>query len=256
MHVDRKIGTTINPDLVKKYDAGRDKQDSRESMKLKIELATLIVIFIYTAVAAWQGCSNQRAANAAKSAADTAARALVETNRSWIEIRLGGDWVKPIELAKGLAQMKYMSFPLTVTNIGRFPIKEIRLEGNAEFMEPDIPISSQDFHWNRVHSKEGISILFPERHGDFPVGVIRKDYVQGISPQLFADFTDDDKEIFIKGRKYFVLYARGTFIDGFGKHWVEFCEPLVVPNAPSKYGDCINYNDTGDGDPKWKEVWP
>jgi hypothetical protein len=72
VHVDGKIETTIHPDLVKKYDTEQEKQDSREDTRLEVEIATLIILFIYTAVAAWQGCSNQRAATAAKNAAKAA----------------------------------------------------------------------------------------------------------------------------------------------------------------------------------------
>jgi len=213
-------------------------------------IANIVIASIYYG----QLCQMRKATKAAEGANGIASRALIETDRSWVEIRLSGDWVKPIEFKKGLAQLKHETFPLTFTNIGKFPVKEIKMEGNAEFVEQSTPISVQTFHWSGLHPKMGMNILFPERHGDFTVGIVRKDYPQGGS--LFADFSADDKNLFTKGSKYFIVYVRATFIDGFGKHWVEFCEPLVVPNTPAKYGDCINYNDAGDGDPPWTEIWP
>jgi hypothetical protein len=250
--VDGKIETTIHPDLVRKYDAGQGKQDSRESIKLKIELATLIVIFIYTAVAAWQGCSNQRAANAAKSAADTAARSLLETNRSWIEILLADEWNKPRSInsiKRMLSQIKFRIVTLVFTNIGNFPIKEIHIEGNVEVVNSSEAVSFHPAspHYDRSHANMGRNILFPGRNGDFTAAAFPETN-KGTEKITPLEINEMDRKGLTDGSKYIMVYARGTFIDGFGKHWVEFCEPIffVVP-FQGKYGDCINYNDAGDG---------
>src|SRR5580698_2094304 len=76
VHVNGQIETTIHPDLVKKYEAGQDKQDSREDTKLKIEIGTLVVVFVYTAIAAWQACTTYNVAN-------TSQRQLELDQRPW-----------------------------------------------------------------------------------------------------------------------------------------------------------------------------
>src|ERR1035441_3525446 len=57
VHVDGKIESTIHPALVKKYDAGQGKQESRERLKLRVEIATLLALLIYTTVTFWQACT-------------------------------------------------------------------------------------------------------------------------------------------------------------------------------------------------------
>jgi hypothetical protein len=84
VYVRGTIETTIHPDLVKKYDTGQNKQDSREGIKLKIEIVTLIVVFVYTTVAFWQGCSAKKSAKAAQDATSVARDAITISARPWV----------------------------------------------------------------------------------------------------------------------------------------------------------------------------
>lgn len=50
------------------------------------------------------------------------------------------------------------------------------------------------------------------------------------------------------GKKYFVVYARGTFEDDLGKHWFNYCAWFSMSdvNATFNSKNCADYNGTGD----------
>lgn len=54
-----EIQTSINPNLARKCDTDQAMQDPRGKTKLRVEIATLIVVSAYTTVAFWQGCSTR-----------------------------------------------------------------------------------------------------------------------------------------------------------------------------------------------------
>jgi hypothetical protein len=132
IRVDGKIETTIHPDLVKKYDAGQDKQDSREETKLRVEIVTLIFLFVYTSVALWQGCSNHKAAIAAKDSAD-AAKTSADTGRQELELSkhpwvgldnaAGGLNLKSIVIDSNLTA-NVVGLP-AVKNFGNYPAQNV-----------------------------------------------------------------------------------------------------------------------------------
>jgi hypothetical protein len=51
-----------------------------------------------------------------------------------------------------------------------------------------------------------------------------------------------------QARKYFIVYAYGTFEDGFGKHWFRFCGWIPLPDVSGTFPSrkCTDYNETGD----------
>jgi len=38
-----------------------------------------------------------------------------------------------------------------------------------------------------------------------------------------------------------------TYSDVFGKHWVQWCEPITFTPGDYAFRECVDYNDTGDG---------
>jgi hypothetical protein len=214
-----------------------------------VEVGGILLLLAYTIYTIRMYYANKDAADAAKSSADTASRSLLETNRSWIEIRLGGEGDKPRTVKKILADLKSLALPLVFTNIGKFPIKDILIEGNVEVIDSSEPVSFHpaSAHFNKNHSKEGMNILFPSRSGDFLAAAFPK-FGEGTETPNPSELNERDKKGLADGSKYVMVFARGTFRDAFGKHWVEFCEPIMFAAGQGKYGDCINYNDAGDGD--------
>lgn len=61
--------------IIDEYHTEKDKKDRRDRNRLRIEVATLIVIFLYTSIAAYQGCQMRKATKAAKKSADAATSA-------------------------------------------------------------------------------------------------------------------------------------------------------------------------------------
>jgi hypothetical protein len=80
------IETTFTPEFLKDIKTGQEQEQTREGNRFLVEKVTLLVIIIYTALAFWQGCSNQKAANAAKNAADTEKAALIDVQRSFLYV--------------------------------------------------------------------------------------------------------------------------------------------------------------------------
>lgn len=54
-----KIETDFPPKLIEKYDATSNKQDSWDRKKFRAEICTIILLFAYTSIALWQGCSTR-----------------------------------------------------------------------------------------------------------------------------------------------------------------------------------------------------
>src|ERR1700686_316081 len=74
--VSGKIEANFSPNLVEKYDLAGYKQESWDRKKFKAEIVTIVLLFAYTTVAFWQGLSNNRAAKAAKLAAEATVKQL------------------------------------------------------------------------------------------------------------------------------------------------------------------------------------
>ena len=86
------------------------KRDWLDYVKFSAEIIGLIVLIFYTTFAALQWCANEKAASAAKSAADTAAKSMEIGNRPWVKIKhrvisplkfdIGGRMGSPLALMK------------------------------------------------------------------------------------------------------------------------------------------------------------
>src|SRR5258708_5737621 len=68
VNVRGEIETKRPPDLAQEHNTERKEDNAHEKKKLVVEVATLVIVAIYAGLTAWQGCSTQEAANAAKSA--------------------------------------------------------------------------------------------------------------------------------------------------------------------------------------------
>jgi hypothetical protein len=79
VEVSGAIDTRFTPEFLKDIKTGQEQEHTRETNRFKVEIATLFIVLAYTTIALWQGSSSQRAANAAKSAADTAKETLWAT---------------------------------------------------------------------------------------------------------------------------------------------------------------------------------
>jgi hypothetical protein len=92
------IETSFPPKFAEKYQTGQDQQTSRDGVKLKVEIATLVLVFAYTTVALWQGCSNKHSADAAKNSVDLARKTAHLDQRAWLSVKVAA---RPAEIGKG-----------------------------------------------------------------------------------------------------------------------------------------------------------
>jgi hypothetical protein len=62
VHIDGgKVETNFPAEFVKKYESGQTEQASRENKKYKVEIATLVIVGLYTLVSLMQVCLTQKA---------------------------------------------------------------------------------------------------------------------------------------------------------------------------------------------------
>src|SRR5713226_9294519 len=110
------------------------------------------------------------------------------------------------EMLAQLHALGELSFDLPYTNIGKFPLKQIFLEGNVDVLGTDQPVT---FDYQRNHWVNSENALFPGRTNAFPVA----DLVNELDA---VTVTDDLRYELIDGKKYLAVYARGHFVDDFG----------------------------------------
>jgi hypothetical protein len=242
-HVYVEPGAQIDfvEDLRKEYRANQDKSTTHSEKQLFWTKVAAFLLLLTAGLTGWQGRSSQKAADAAKSAAETAKQTLIETNRSWMEIQMGEEWRGKVDIKKKLAQLRELRFPLTYTNIGRFPIKGINLVGCVEILNANQPPS---FVPNTFCLSLTENILFPGRSEPFEVSRnLDADRVIEVTPELRNDLD--------LGKKYIVISVHAIFVDAFGRHWVQFCIPVAFANGMYTDKACFDYNDTGDNPKLW-----
>jgi hypothetical protein len=218
------------------------EKDWWDRKKRWAEVAGLALLAAYTGWTIAMYYANRDAANAAKSAAETASKTLIESNRSWIEIQLPEHWGgTAFERIAQLPRMEVVGLDLPYVNIGRSPVKQIYLEGRADVLD-----SKQEvvFHYEKPIFQMTHSILFPSRSAAVPIA----DY---LGPFDAVKVTDTLRQELRDGKKYLAFYVRGHFVDDFGVHWVQYCAALTFKDTQFfPYKNCADYNDTGDGTQK------
>jgi hypothetical protein len=109
--------------LIEKYDAASNRESGWNGKQFVVSIITAILVFGYTTVAAWQGCSSEKAAIAAKEAADTAASQLNMSQRPWLDFDLAVLDVITIDQNGILLKVTERS-----TNYGHSPAIGVRYE--------------------------------------------------------------------------------------------------------------------------------
>jgi len=107
--------------------------------------------------------------------------------------------------------------------------------------------SSPDFVYDkRPRTTESTGVLFPNNPAQIPVQFSQV-VLNGTSPQP-RFLSPYEYHALEDGRGYMVVYARTTYLDISGtKHWTQFCQFFVSPNAKPVQVTakaCTDYNDT------------
>lgn len=192
IYVRGEIETKRPPDLTKEHNTERKEDNSRQNKKFVIEVVTLIVVAIYAGLTSWQGCSTKRAADAAKTAADTAvaeARPVI-----WLMNNFGQPAYQP-------APSRQITWELHFKNYGKTPASDVR------FSEIYMKIGV-DGQWTPSYTTESPEIV---THPVAPEEDIERDGVTppGISPTQWTELLGTTKGISIKGT---ILYTDSSKI--------------------------------------------
>ena len=83
INVSGEIEAKRPPDLTQEHKTERKEDAAHEKKTFVMECITLFIVTIYAGLTAWQGCSTQNAAKAAKSAAETAAAGIAESQKQF-----------------------------------------------------------------------------------------------------------------------------------------------------------------------------
>jgi hypothetical protein len=86
VEVGGSLEARFTPEFLKDVKTGQQQEHTRESRRFIVEIATLCVVFVYTTLAFWQGCSNQKAANAARESAETNKLYLTAVQRAFMYV--------------------------------------------------------------------------------------------------------------------------------------------------------------------------
>jgi hypothetical protein len=79
VNVTGKIETDFPPNLVEKYDSASKKENGWNRKQFFVSLATAIIVFAYTTIAAWQGCLSKKQVEIAQRTFDAVNRPYVGT---------------------------------------------------------------------------------------------------------------------------------------------------------------------------------
>ncbi len=128
------------------------KRDLIDKATLGLELFGLAVLIIYTiaTIAIW--CANKKAADAAKSAADTAHDTLVMSERSWVG-QSGPVW---LEFFNGADKQTAVNIHLTLENFGHSPA--VSVFHSAELVEHDDLARAAEMTCQFARAQAGIKV--------------------------------------------------------------------------------------------------
>src|SRR5258706_5548045 len=122
VNVTGKIEADFPPKLIEKYDTASSKENGWNQKQFIISIITAVLIFAYTTVAAWQGCSSQKAADAAKTAANVAKQQLELSTRPWVQVKgeLNFEYLGFIPIQGGYVRLE-SRMTYTLENTGNSP---------------------------------------------------------------------------------------------------------------------------------------
>jgi hypothetical protein len=244
------IETRFTPEFVKDIKTGQAQEHARETNRSRVEIATLIVIFIYTLVALWQGWSTRKAANAAKSAADTAAQTLGENQRQFrldqrpylIAAPRGSVEDLKTKTAHVLFQPSgenacYLSVSVDLPNKGKSPAIEVMTTKTEYVVGPVKEATEAARSYVPIYPYHGVAVVAAGT-GVTPVSDTKK-----LSMEDCHHFNDKTWTVFIVGAaEYRDIYS--PRIDPYVTTYCFQLEPTGMPFAncdfgPGEFGDSI-----------------
>lgn len=159
VYVEPGVQIDIVHDLKEQYKTERRENQSAHKRQLFWTIIGAVILFAYTTAAFWQGWSNKKAADAAKSAATTAEDTLVVSNRPWIALQVSADGPLIFD-SYGAASI---SLRFRLSNVGHSVAKYVGIWPQLRFGGVDL--SEEDKFCGSVYGLNDVSdygyLLFP-----------------------------------------------------------------------------------------------
>lgn len=212
VHVRGEIEANVPANFIEQYKAARQENTSRDNWRFFVEIATLVFVIAYSGLTALMYIANKKSADAAKSAADTAATSLRIDQRAWvglIKVSLT-DGTKPVSAGKPI----YIN--VEFKNLGKTPAYNVVGHARAT-----TAIASN--LWD--HSVNGSRYGLLQPNGDVSTTVIPFMNLDDYQP---VPLTQEAMNQLKAGNA--VIYVSGwmTYEDLFrNPHWVEICYFLL-----------------------------
>jgi hypothetical protein len=220
----------------------KQEKDWWDHAKPFVEIAGILLLLVYTIYTIKMYFANRDAADAAKSAADTAAKTMRIDQRAWISPRL---------LNSVFKKDQPLAIAIEFDNTGKTPAIHVQTCVVAEPVESsrkDVDISCPE-----SSKSPGFNIIFPNGHIDRLANATGQGGKTNIDPQglLREPFMKE-----LRGWKTIVyVYGRVDYWDVFKEpHWSTFCSKLLImPPTSGGMPETVNWMtcETGnDVDPK------
>ncbi len=235
------VGSNLPPSPTKNDDTNTRKDDTPKWKKFLEGAAVLIALGILI-VNTFQSCANKKAADAATSAAETAYRGLVVTERAWLQITTDDNGIRNFNELQPLESSK----SIRVTNVGKTAARNIRVCGGIQIVpsnkSPDF--TNADVCESPKYLPAGTSYCFSDT-----TGVLFPNAPPIVNDNCMAPhgttMSHTQYVALQEGRAYIAIYALVAYDDIFGvKHWTRTCGFQAMVNGATYHASqCTAWND-------------
>lgn len=205
------------------------KRDGWDYAKLVAEFIGLGFLILYTLYTTGIYCANKKAADAARSAADTAAKTMIIDQRAWIS---------PHIINQIFAKDQPLVVPVEFDNTGKTPAIHVQTCVVAEIVNKDVDLTCPD-----SLKSPGLDVIFPQNH------ISRTPNATGRGGGGKMDIDPEGllrepliKELRLR-KKTVLVYGRVDYWDVFKKpHWSTFCSTMWIMPAIAKMPEIKNWS--------------
>lgn len=223
IHVTGEVETRLPPELAKKRETAKEKQEVRDKLRFGVEVAGLVFIIIYAGLTAWTASSTQDQLKVSQ-------RSFLVGERPWVSIVFPGN-----------TSLTGAFIPVTVgvRNTGKTPAENVQGDVIFTVANEGEDITLGDFSVGHPHNRIYTGLLFAGDApilGTFPVSSYGASMPQTIVPD------DQLRQDLASGRKYLIYYGKITYSDALGiQHWTQFCTGANVSSVIN-VKRCVAYN--------------
>jgi hypothetical protein len=148
-------------------------------------------------------------------------------------------WLQPVIGNREPSTTSTISFPITITNIGKSTAKNYRVDVVVRRVKND-PLF--DFPYKEPFDTQNTGIMYPSEKNGFVAS--EETFSTDGKTKLLYQLTTDDAKSLVDGTTFIIVYGKITYDDVFGvSHWATFCG-FDRPSDKRVYAyRCSTYND-------------